>query len=111
MAEGEIYRVTVTHNVVSYIGRVAEAEAAGVEVPDSKLEVSTQLARNNQMNGCLDGDYHFDHIEVAKHFAVLALDFAKRQIERSIEEIEGTTFAQDAVWHNPHHGLAAGRRH
>ena len=43
MTERKIYRVTVRHNVVFGIQR--PAESGGIEVPETKLEVGTQLAR------------------------------------------------------------------
>ena len=100
MAEANVYRVAVRHNVVVSVTRVAEA--AEVQVPETKLEVSTQLARNHRLNGCIDGDYYFDDPDVAKYFAVLSLDFVKRLIEQTIEDLEGRTFAPEVDWHNRH---------
>ena len=43
MTERNIHRVTVRHNVVFGIQRLAES--GGIEVPETKLEVGTQRAR------------------------------------------------------------------
>ena len=68
---------------------VEKVESAdGVDVPESNLEVTEQLARNNQNNGCLDGEYYFDDGERAKSFAVLALDFVVKLAEKRTKEVE-----------------------
>ena len=54
----------------------------------SNLEVTSELARNHQRHGCIDGCYRFDEPERARSFAVLALDFVKRMLEKRIEQIE-----------------------
>ena len=59
-----------------------------MRVPESNLEVTSELAGNHQRHGCIDGRYRFDDPERARSFAVLALDFVKRMLEKRIEEIE-----------------------
>ncbi len=100
MTERKFYRVTVRHNVVFGIQRVAES--GGIEVPETKLEVGTQLARNHQANGCIDGDYYFDDVDTARYFAILSLDFIKKLIERTIETLEADKLDSDADWRNVH---------
>ncbi len=78
------------------------AESGGIEVPETKLGVRTQLARNHQANGCLDGDYYFDDVDTARYFAILSLDFIKKLIEMTIETLEADKLDSDADWRNVH---------
>jgi hypothetical protein len=59
-----------------------------MRVPASRLEVSTELASNNQRNQCIDGVYRFDDAEQARSFSVLALDFINRIIQRRLQAIQ-----------------------
>ena len=59
-----------------------------MRIPQSRLAVSTELARNHQQNGRIDGCYRFDDPERARSFALLALDFIKRTLDKRIEQIE-----------------------
>ena len=87
MNDGDtVFEVVVRHNAVQAIRRVPRAP--GMDVPDSNLEVTSELARNHQQHGCIDGCYRFDNPERARSFAVLALDFVKRLLEKRIEQIE-----------------------
>jgi len=81
-----VFEVVVRHNAVQAIRRVPRAP--DMHVPESNLEVTSELARNHQRNGCIDGCYRFDEPERARSFAVLALDFVKRMLEKRIEQIE-----------------------
>ena len=106
MSDGDtVFEVVVRHNAVQTIRRVPRAP--DMRVPESNLEVTSELARNHQRHGCIDGCYRFDEFERARSFAVLALDFVKRVFEKRIEQIEaldtGTEF--EAPGH-----AASGRR-
>lgn len=81
-----VFEVFVLHNTVQAISRVPRTP--DMLVPESNLEVTSELARNHQRNGCIDGIYRFDEPERARSFAVLALDFVKRMLENRIEQIE-----------------------
>ena len=81
-----VFEVVVRHNAVQAIRRVPRSQ--DMHVPDSNLEVTSDLARNHQCHGCIDGCYRFDEPERARSFAVLALDFVKRMLEKRIEQIE-----------------------
>ena len=81
-----IYEVTVRHNAVQAIRAVPRSPE--MHVPESNLEVTSELARNHRMHGCIDGCYRFDEPERARSFAVLALDFVKCMLEKRIEQIE-----------------------
>lgn len=102
MAHRPLYKVVIKHNIVCAIERIDGAPA--LEVPQSKLEVSAQLATNNQLNGCIDGDYYFEDAKLAKNFAILSLDFVKRLTERTLQKIEDRAFSGEFDWRNPHHG-------
>jgi hypothetical protein len=94
-----VFRVRVRHNVVC--GLDAVPASPGLVVPDTKLEVSTQLARQHQIKGCIDGDYHFADIDTAKYFAVLCQDFVKRLIDKTLADLERLRTAPDETWRNP----------
>ena len=81
-----VFEVIVLHNAVQAIRRVPRTP--DMHIPASNLEVTSELARNHQRNGCVDGCYRFDEAERARSFAVLALDFVKRMLEKRIEQIE-----------------------
>ena len=81
-----VFEVIVGHNAVQAIRKVPRAR--DMHVPESNLEVTSELARNHQRHGCIDGCYRFDDPERARSFAVLALDFVKRMLEKRIEQIE-----------------------
>ena len=93
------YRVRIRHNVVVAIDGVTTAEA--ISIPDTKLEVTSQLAANNQANGCIDGDYYFADVKLARHFAKLSLDYLRRLIEKSEEAVEALVPEPDTIWRNP----------
>ena len=87
MGDGDtIYEVIVRHNAVQAIRRAPRAP--GMHIPESNLEVTSELAHNHRLHGCVDGCYRFDDPERARSFAVLALDFVKRLLEKRIEQIE-----------------------
>ena len=81
-----VFEVVVRYNAVQAIRRVPRAP--DMHIPESNLEVTSELARNHQRHGCIDGCYRFDDPERARSFAVLALDFVKRMLEKRIEQIE-----------------------
>ena len=74
---------------------------AEVRIPGTKLEVSTQLARNHQERGCIDGDYYFDNADRAKYFAILCQDFVKKLVDKTMEELERVRSKPDEAWRNP----------
>ena len=89
-----VFEVVVRHNAVQAIRKVSRTP--DMHVPESNLEVTSELARNYRRNGCIDGCYRFEEPERARSFAVLALDFVKRMLETRIQQIEaldtGTEF-------------------
>ena len=103
-AGDSVFEVIVRHNAVQAIRRVPRAP--GMHVPDSNLEVTSELARNHQRHGCIDGCYRFDEPERARSFAVLALDFVRRMLEKRIEQIEALDTG--AEFEAPEHTAAEG---
>ena len=97
-----VFEVIVRHNTVQAIRRVTRTP--DMHVPESNLEVTSELARNHQRHGCIDGCYRFDEPERARSFAVLALDFVKRLIEKRIEQIE--SLDTGAEFRAPEHDAA-----
>jgi hypothetical protein len=87
------YVVTVEHNLVVAIARVADA--AAVSIPPTKLEVATQLAENFRVNGCIDGRYHFANAQRARVFATLCLEFTQAQLERRLAAVRKLAADQD----------------
>lgn len=84
--DDNVFEVIVRHNAVEAIRKVARTP--DMHVPESNLGVTSELARNHQRHGCIDGCYRFGEFERARSFAVLALDFVKRMLGKRIEEIE-----------------------
>jgi hypothetical protein len=99
MAESQAFRVRVRHNIVSSIGPIPRHD--GLHIPETTLEVSTQLARNHRARGCIDGDYYFENAERAKHFAALCQDFVKKLIDKTMADLERVRASPDAAWRNP----------
>ena len=100
MSDGDdVFEVIVRHNAVQAIRRVPRVP--DMHVPESNLEVTSELARNHQRHGCIDGCYRFDEPERARSFAVLALDFVKRMLEKRTEQIE--TLDTGAEFEAPEH--------
>jgi hypothetical protein len=91
----EAWCVVVEHNLVSAITRV-DALQSGVVVPASRLEVGTQLARNNLERGSIDGRYYFDSAQRARVFAELCLEFTRALAERRRAEV--ARLAAGAEW-------------
>ena len=104
VGDGTVFEVIVRHNAVQAIRRVPRAR--DMHVPESNLAVTSELARNHRRHGCIDGCYRFDDPEHARSFAVLALDFVKRMLEKRIEHIEALDTG--AEFEAPEH--AASRR-
>ncbi len=101
LAGPKLYRVVVRNNMVREIEALPYRD--DIEIPNSPLEVSSQLAQNNLKNGCLDGDYYFDDSESARQFAILSLDFMKRMVEKSLDAVYGAAISPDG-WTNTNGG-------
>ncbi len=95
----KLYRVVICNNLVTAIETLAYSD--DVEVPQSALETSSLLAKNNRRNGSLDGTYYFDDSDIARHFALLSLDFIKCIVEQSQEALTSAHISESG-WKNPH---------
>jgi hypothetical protein len=85
-ATAAVYVVTVEHNLVSAIARVPEGSVGAV--PETTLEVGTELAANYRRDGCLDGRYLFRSAQRARIFATLCLEFTQALIERRLTVVK-----------------------
>lgn len=97
-AKPSCYCVVVRSNLVSSVEPLIAAPNASIAV--TPLEVSSILARNHQINGCLDGTYYVPDSETARQVAGLSLDFIARIVEKSIASLNAATIVPDG-WRNP----------
>jgi len=81
-----VYVVVVEHNIVTALEQVIGD--VDTPVPQTKLEVGTQLAENNRVNGCIDGRYYFDNPQRARIFAVLCLEFVRALVDKRMEVVK-----------------------
>jgi hypothetical protein len=100
MSSRDAYRVTIHSNIVVDVEPVRLDEA--LLENESNLEVGSQLARNNQENGCIDGEYLFGSLDDAKDFAVLSLDFVRLLVEKSLGGLKANNFYANPFWRNPY---------
>jgi hypothetical protein len=82
----EIYVVVVKHNMVTALERLTEG--TDTSVPQTKLEIGTRLAENYRVNGCIDGQYHFDNAQRAKIFATLCLEFTRALVDKRLDVVQ-----------------------
>lgn len=93
------YRVVVRHNLVFEIQLINSIDSGKIE--DDPLEVSTQLAMNNQANGRLDGEYDFETFEAARYFAKLCTEFLEKLCQKSAETLDKLERPDGVPWKNP----------
>ena len=99
MDGGGAYRVLVIRNLVTAVDVIKGKDADGVS--SENLEVALQLAKNYRHTGTIDGEYFFSSVHRAKDFAALALDFVKKLIEKSEQNLNTHNFYSEPSWHNP----------
>jgi hypothetical protein len=95
-----LYAVVVRNNIVAALEQVP----AGTDtpVPQTKLEIGTQLAENYRVNGCIDGRYLFEDAQRARIFAVLCLEFTRALVEKRLEAVRSlATGAEYRAPENP----------
>jgi len=97
-AEPSCYRVVVRSNLVTAVEPLFAAP--GAPVAATPLEVSTILAANHRLNGCLDGSYYVPDAEMARQVASLSLDFVAKLVENSTKSLNAASLAPDG-WRNP----------
>ena len=88
-----VYEVTIRGNLVQSIHATSAHDV--IDVPDSPLAVTSELATNHQRTGSIDGRYRFHDPEQARTFSLLAMDFVKRLLDRRISEIEALDTGED----------------
>lgn len=81
-----VFVVIVEHNLVTAIARASGGGAGAV--PETTLEVGTELAANYRRNGCLDGQYLFRNAQRARIFATLCLEFTQALTERRLAVVK-----------------------
>ncbi len=79
----EIYVVVVEHNVVTAVRQLPGD--APVRIPQSRLDIGTELAANYRAHGCIDGRYHFDNAQRARIFATLCLEFTRALVDKRLD--------------------------
>ncbi len=82
----DTYVVVVEHNLVTAVQKMTDG--AGASVPQTKLEVGTQLADNYRSHGCIDGRYYFDNAQRARIFATLCLEFTRALIDKRLDVVK-----------------------
>lgn len=100
--EAIVYCVRVRRNLVEAIDQVSRSDAPDAAVFDDRLAVSTELAQNNLVNGCFDGDYFLEDFEMARNFAALCIGFMKNLCENSLDAINEAYPVSGSDWRNPH---------
>ncbi len=108
MERERVYRVVVCNNLVTAVESIEVAAPSGIS--GENLEVTLQLAGNYRGNGSVDGEYLFTSIHQAKDFALVALDFVKRLMEKSEQGLNAHNFYSEPNWHNPSAGPSADTR-
>ena len=99
MDGGVVYRVVVSQNLVTVVDIV---EGKGVEgIATENLEVALKLAENYRKTNTIDGEYFFSGIHRAKDFSLLALDFVKKLMDKSEQNLKAHNFYSQPNWYNP----------
>ena len=99
MSWKDAYQVVVRHNLVTAVESI-QLDRANNMIADN-LQVTLKLAENYRQNGCIDGEYVFSSIHRAKDFALVALDFIKKLMEKSEQGLEAHNFYSEPDWINP----------
>ena len=99
MSRKYAYQVVVRHNLVTAVESI-QLDRANDMIADN-LQVTLKLAENYRQNGCIDGEYVFSSTHRAKDFALVALDFIKKLMEKSEQGLEAHNFYSEPDWINP----------
>ena len=103
------YQVVVRHNLVTAVESI-QLDRANDIIADN-LQVTLKLAENYRQNGCIDGEYVFSSTHRAKDFALVALDFIKKLMEKSEQGLEAHNFYSEPDWVNPSAAKQQGSQH
>ena len=99
MDGGIVYRVLVSQNLVTAVDLIEGKDVDGIATEN--LEVALKLAENYRETGTIDGEYFFSGIHRAKDFSLLALDFVKKLMEKSEQNLKAHNFYSQPNWYNP----------
>jgi len=70
-------------------------------IATENLEVALKLAENYRKTNSIDGEYFFSGIHRAKDFSLLALDFIKKLMDKSEQNLKAHNFYSQPNWYNP----------
>ena len=99
MDGGVVYRVVVSQNLVTVVDIVEGKDVEGIATEN--LEVALKLAENYRKTNTIDGEYFFSGIHRAKDFSLLALDFVKKLVDKSEQNLKAHNFYSQPNWYNP----------
>ena len=99
MGGGVVYRVVVSQNLVTVVDIVEGKDVEGIATEN--LEVALKLAENYRKTNTIDGEYFFSGIHRAKDFSLLALDFVKKLMDKSEQNLKAHNFYSQPNWYNP----------
>ena len=99
MDGGVVYRVVVRQNLVTVVDIVEGKDVEGIATEN--LEVALKLAENYRKTNSIDGEYFFSGIHRAKDFSLLALDFIKKLMDKSEQNLKAHNFYSQPNWYNP----------
>ena len=99
MDGGVVYRVVVRQNLVTVVDIVEGKDVEGIATEN--LEVALKLAENYRKTNTIDGEYFFSGIHRAKDFSLLALDFVKKLMDKSEQNLKAHNFYSQPNWYNP----------
>ena len=99
MDGGVVYRVVVSQNLVTVVDIVEGKDVEGIATEN--LEVALKLAENYRKTSTIDGEYFFSGIHRAKDFSLLALDFVKKLMDKSEQNLKAHNFYSQPNWYNP----------
>ena len=99
MDGGVVYRVVVRQNLVIAVDIVEGKDVEGIATEN--LEVALKLAENYRKTNSIDGEYFFSGIHRARDFSLLALDFVKKLMDKSEQNLKAHNFYSQPNWYNP----------
>ena len=99
MDGGVVYRVVVSQNLVTIVDIAEGKDVEGIATEN--LEVALKLAENYRKTNTIDGEYFFSGIHRAKDFSLLALDFVKKLMDKSEQNLKAHNFYSQPNWYNP----------
>lgn len=99
-APGTLYRVTIRHNLVTRVDALPGTAVGSLRVLSDPLEASTIAAQHMLREGCLDGEYCFPDLAMARHFAALSMDVVAKIVGKTHGAVNTADIFPDG-WLNP----------